>query len=224
MDSKENRSYRTIFLLSIAVVAMMFIMSGYVWYQISGDAGEQGESAGKFLTVFAVPILIAVTVGLLPLFARIEPRQRHIAQSHKALTTIWATLLIYFLIVHTVLLLDNLGYAPSIATYWPILVGLVAMVMGNYLGKISSNHFAGFRTPWTLSSELSWNKTHRLGGKLLFLLGLALIAGSIIVSGEFWSYFILFASLLWVVVLAIYSYFIWKSDPDRTRTKPSSTA
>ena len=218
MDSKENRSYRTIFLLSVAVVAMMFIMSGYVWYQISGEAGEQGESTGKFLTVFAVPILMAVTVGVLPLFARIEPRQRHIAQSHKALATIWATLLGYLLIVHSVLLLANLGRAPSIATYWPILAGLVAMVMGNYLGKIRSNHFAGFRTPWTLSSELSWNKTHRLGGKLLFLLGLALIAGSIIVSGEFWSYFILFASLLWVVVLAIYSYFIWKSDPDRTRT------
>lgn len=216
MESKEKRSYRTIFLLSIAVVAMLFIMSGYVWNQISGGAGEQGDSAGKFLTIFGVPILVAVTVGVLPLFARIEPRQRHIAQSHKALTTIWATLLGYFLIVHTVLLFANLGRAPGIATYWPILAGLVAMVMGNYLGKIRSNHFAGFRTPWTLSSELSWNKTHRLGGKLLFLLGLALIAGSIFVSGEFWSYFILFASLLWVAVLAIYSYFIWKSDPDRT--------
>ncbi len=120
-------------------------------------------------------------------------------------------------------LLKSLGYDPTIATYWPILAGLVIIVTGNYLGKIRSNYFAGFRTPWTLSSELSWNKTHRLGGKLLFLLGVVLIAGSIIVIGEFWAYFLLVASLLWTVVLVAYSYFIWKSDPDRRHTKPAST-
>lgn len=223
MQSEENRNYRNIFLLSIVAIVMMFIMSGYVWLQIIGGAVERDEYAGKFLTIFAVPILIAITVGLLPLFARIEPRQLHIVQSHKALTTIWVTYLLFFLIIQTVLLLKNLGYDPTIATYWPILAGLVIIVMGNYLGKIRSNNFAGFRTPWTLSSELSWNKTHRLGGKLLFLLGVVLIAGSIIVIGKFWAYFLLVASLLWTVVLVVYSYFIWKSDPDRTHTKPAST-
>jgi uncharacterized membrane protein len=219
MKSEENRNYRTIFLLSIAAIVMMVVMSGYVWSQIPGGVGEQDEYAWKFLTIFAIPILIAITVGLLPLLARIEPRQLHIAQSHKALTTIWLTWLLYFLIIHTVILLNNLGRALTIATYWPVLAGLVTIVMGNYLGKIRSNNFAGFRTPWTLSSELSWNKTHRLGGKLLFLLGLILIAGSIIVIGEFWAYFLLVASIFWTVVLVVYSYFVWKSDPDRTRTK-----
>ena len=55
-------------------------------------------------------------------------------------------------------------------------VGLVLMVVGNYLGKVRSNFFFGIRTPWTLSSELSWNRTHRLAGRLLVALGLVTVA------------------------------------------------
>lgn len=213
MISEKKRSYRTIFLLSIAAVVLLFILSGYVWSQIA----VKGENMvpGWFLTVFAIPTLIAVIVGLLPLFARIEPRKLHITQSHKALTSIWTILLLFFIVIHTITLLYTLGRRPTIATYWSILAGLVCIVMGNYLGKIRSNYFAGFRTPWTLASEVSWNKTHRLGGKLLFLLGIFLIAGSILAVGDFWVYFLLVYSLLWTVSLFIYSYLIWKQDPDR---------
>jgi len=202
----------------------MFFMSGYIWSQIPGGASERAEPGWKFLTIFAVPLLMGVILVLLPLLARIEPRQLLIAQSHKAITTIWVIWLLFFLIIHTVFLLNNLGRELTIATYWPILAGLVTIVMGNYLGKISSNTIAGIRTPWTLSSELSWNKTHRMGGKLLFLLGLVMIAGPLILTGEFWAYFVLAASLLWTAVLVVYSYFIWKRDPDRMGTKPSPTA
>lgn len=218
MISGEKRSYRTIYLLSCAAVALLFILSGYAWLRI--PVSGEGDVLGRFLTIFAIPILIAVIVGLLPLFARHEPRQLHIAQSHKALTTIWAMLLLFFIVIHTIILLEILGRRP-ITTYWPILAGLVTIVMGNYLGKIRSNYFAGFRTPWTLSSELSWNKTHRLGGKLLFLMGIILIAGSILVIGDFWIYFLLVFSLLWTVILVIYSYFIWKRDPERKEIKLS---
>ena len=216
MSSEENRNYRNIFFLSIAAVAVMFVMSGYVWF-----TGKSDENNRNFLIIFAVPILMAVTMALLPWFARLEPRQDHLAQSRKALTTIWAAWLMFFFIIQTVMLLNALGREPTIATYWPILAGLVSIVMGNYLGKIRSNTIAGFRTPWTLASELSWNKTHRLGGRLLFLLGLVLIAGSLIVTGDFWAYFLIIASLLWTVVLVTYSYTIWKRDPDHT--KPSLT-
>jgi uncharacterized membrane protein len=219
MIGEERRSYRTIYLLSSAAVALLFILSGYVWSRI--PVSSERAEPGRFLTVFAIPILVAVIMGLLPLFARIEPRQLHLAQSHKALTTIWAMWLLFFIVIHTIVLLDILGRKPAIATYWPILAGLVTIVMGNYLGKIRSNTFAGFRTPWTLSSELSWSKTHRFGGKLLFLLGIIMIAGSILVIGDFWVYFLLASSLLWTVILVIYSYLIWKRDPDRKDIKLS---
>ena len=48
-------------------------------------------------------------------------------------------------------------------------------MLGNLLPKIPSNFFAGIRTPWTLSSELVWRKTHRLGGIGFIIGGLLMI-------------------------------------------------
>ena len=46
----------------------------------------------------------------------------------------------------------------------PILAGVLLILLGALMGRICINWFVGIRTPWTLTSELSWRKTHRLGG------------------------------------------------------------
>jgi len=156
-------------------------------------------------------------VGVIPLLARLESRTLHVAQSRKAIITIGGTMLLFFLILHTVLLLNLLGRAATVVTYWPIAAGVVLIVVGNYLGKMRSNDFVGIRTPWTMASELSWNKTHRLGGKLLFLLGILLMAGTLFIAGdtgELWVTGLLGAALVWAVILVVYSYLVWKGDPD----------
>src|SRR5262249_43685722 len=55
-------------------------------------------------------------------------------------------------------------------------VGVLLVVLGNFLGKVTRNFFVGIRTPWTLASEEVWFKTHRLGGKLFVFAGLATFA------------------------------------------------
>lgn len=68
--------------------------------------------------------------------------------------------------------LNAIGYNINIGVCIPFTVGILFMIIGNYMGKIKTNWFMGIRTPWTLSSEEAWNKTHRLGGKLFMLSGL----------------------------------------------------
>ena len=83
------------------------------------------------------------------------------------------------------------------------------------MGKVRSNHIFGIRTPWTLSSEVSWNKTHRLGGKLFMLLGLLLIVTPVLLT-ETISFFVLISGTLAITVISFwYSYTTWKSDPDK---------
>lgn len=48
----------------------------------------------------------------------------------------------------------------------PTVIGIMFMLMANILPCIQPNWWIGFRTPWTLLSAESWNRTHRLGGKL----------------------------------------------------------
>lgn len=93
-------------------------------------------------------------------------------------------------------------------------VVLLAMLMENYLGKVRSNFFFGIRTPWTLSSELSWGKTHRLGGRLFVFLGLVLAVGTM-VKGPGILPLLAPALLTLVVALAGYSYLVWRNDPNK---------
>ncbi|MCI9162182.1 MAG: SdpI family protein [Lachnospiraceae bacterium] len=44
-----------------------------------------------------------------------------------------------------------------------------------YLPKIQSNFYIGIKTPRTLSSDIVWRKTHRLGGKLYVACGILIL-------------------------------------------------
>ncbi len=63
------------------------------------------------------------------------------------------------------------GVKISMTTFLPLAVGLLFMVLGNYMGKIRPNWLVGIRTPWTLSDPTVWMKTHRVGGWLFVGIG-----------------------------------------------------
>jgi uncharacterized membrane protein len=89
-----------------------------------------------------------------------------------------------------------------------------ALVLGNFMGKIRPNWFVGIRTPWTLSSKLSWNKTHRAGGWTFIVVGLVAIAAAFLAGG--WGIGIfLGTTMVGVIGLAVYSYLVWRNDPER---------
>ena len=103
------------------------------------------------------------------------------------------------------LILGN--YLPKIRqnrTVVPVFVGLLFLILGNYLPKIRQNRTVGIKLPWTLQSEENWTRTHRLSGFLWVLCGLVMIPLSLL---RLWSGW-LFGALLAVMVLipTAYSY------------------
>ena len=65
-----------------------------------------------------------------------------------------------------------------VVTVITLLVGGLFVVVGNYLGKVRRNFFVGIRTPWTLASDEVWARTHRVGGWLFVLAGIAIVASA----------------------------------------------
>lgn len=57
-------------------------------------------------------------------------------------------------------------------------MGLMFIVLGNYLPKLRRNRFIGIRTRWTLGSEEVWYRTHRVSGRLMVACGLVVAAAS----------------------------------------------
>ncbi len=88
-----------------------------------------------------------------------------------------------------------------------ILVGLLFVVIGNYMPKIPQNWFIGIRTPWTISSEMVWKKTHILGGWLFVSSGvLYLVCAALKIN----SLIPLSAILISAVVSILYSFVLYK--------------
>lgn len=107
------------------------------------------------------------------------------------------------------------GAALDMARVSSLLLGALFIALGGMLGKVRPNWFVGVRTPWTLSSKLAWTRTNRLGGWLLIGEGAILIVAGLLVGR--WA---LAAALPTIgggtVWLTIYSYRVWRDDPDKT--------
>jgi uncharacterized membrane protein len=109
------------------------------------------------------------------------------------------------------------GYQVPVERIILTATALLLAVVGNVLGKVRSNYFLGVRTPWTLSSEYSWRKTHRLTGLLMTAVGLVsfvigLFAPLPLLGG------VLVGGALLVAAIGIgYSYIAWRADKEKNR-------
>ncbi|WP_071458727.1 SdpI family protein [Bacillus massilinigeriensis] len=146
--------------------------------QIPGHWGLNGEVDrydSKFVSMLSqlgILVLLYVTMAFLP---KIDPRKANYRFFSKSYSIIMNALLAIFFAINMLVILSALGTSIPISELAPTVLGVVFIMMGNYFQQVRSNFFIGIRTPWTLSSEDVWKKTHRLSGKLFFAGGILLI-------------------------------------------------
>ena len=212
---------------SVAIVAAMLGASAWanasippgarlpIHWNVAGKADGYGSATQALLLI---PAISAGTALLMAAITKLEPRREHLRQSMRAYVLIWLTILMLLLVVHVAMLAAALGNHVDMTRVMIVSMGVMFVVIGNYMGKLRSNFFAGVRTPWTLSSELSWNKTHRLAGKLFVVLGLLSVVLGAIGNGFTMIALYAVATPAMLVWLLAYSYLVWKVDPDRRTT------
>ena len=137
--------------------------------------GLHGEPLGYWPTWAAVLIVPAVTVVLCVGFAlapRILPPGT-LDRSGAAWIALWNAALIAMCAGQAVLVALNLGVHIDMPRFGALLAAVVIALIGNYMGKVRYNYMFGLRTPWTLSDQRVWDKTHRF-------LGRAMVGGAIL--------------------------------------------
>jgi hypothetical protein len=105
---------------------------------------------------------------------------------------------------------ESLGYSMMSGLLAQIFMGVVMIVIGNYLPKTHRNYIIGIRLPWTLENDENWRKTHRLAGKIWVLGGLLLFLNSFV---QLYVYWVFFLTLFFVVIIpSVYSYQLSKLE------------
>lgn len=178
-------------------------------------AGEANGYGPAWLGFLLTPVITLGLVGLFAVIPRIEPRRANLRRSTTAYTTVAMATLLLMLGLHLATVAAALGYDVPVTPLVGGGVGLLFVALGNVMSTIRSNFMFGVRTPWTLTSERSWDRTHRLMGRLWVVGGIAMFVSSLVAGGELLVAVILAFSLGSVGVAVVYSYLVWRTDPDR---------
>lgn len=135
-----------------------------------GLNGEVNRYAPKIQAVLMLPAIVILLWGSLVLAPKIDPRREQYEKFSKSYVLIRSVVILFLTGLHIITLTQ---YDNPQALIRVILFGvaLLIAIIGNEMTRFRQTWFVGFRTPWTLSDERVWNRTHREGARFYFLVG-----------------------------------------------------
>lgn len=201
---------------TLLIALIPFIYLAYIWnslpdtipthWNLNGDIDSWGKKSTLIIMTF---MLSGLPYGIFLLVPLIDPKKKIQAMGNKYNNLKFLMVLVMSLL--SVFIIYSVKH-QSMTNFnvIPICIGILYIILGNYMKTIKANYFIGIRTPWTLENESVWKKTHILAGKLWLVGGLSIIVSSLITDKEFNH--TIFASITIIIALvpAIYSYIEYK--------------
>jgi uncharacterized membrane protein len=210
-----NMSKSEIIIVGIALLS--FAIGVYYYPQMPEQMASHWNAKGqvddylsKFWGLFLIPITL---VGLALLFMavpRVDPLRENIEKFRKYYDGFVILFMIFMICVYLMTILWSIEIRISPNLFLPIAAGIMFIGAGILVENTKQNWFIGIRTPWTMSSESVWDKTHRMGGKLFKIAGAISIVG--ILFQSYAVYFVLVPAILVAVYTVVYSYVEYKKE------------
>lgn len=204
-------------IIIIIVILISFAIGIYFYSQFPDRIashwnikGEVDSYMSKFWGLFLMPIILLGLWLLFLLIPRIDPLKKNIEKFRKYFDVFIVLITLFLFYIYLLAIAWNTGMRFDMGRAVVPAMGILFYYIGVLLKHAKRNWFIGIRTPWTLSSDKVWEKTHEIAGKFFK------IAGVIAVLGIFfpqWVFLIVVAPiLLFVIYIFIYSYFLYQKE------------
>ena len=173
-----------------------------------GFDGEIDRYGGKneLWLMAALGPLFALLFQFLP---RLDPRKRNYEKFQKYYDAFGVVITAFVAVMMGIALVE--AFHPGTVSMGRVisaLVGLLFLFLGNLMGKVKPNFFMGIRNPWTLSNPDVWNRTHRLGGGLFFLAGLATAVSAVLLPERI-TFWVLMGGVLAAALIPTVMSYVW---------------
>lgn len=203
-------------IVSSIVTLLPMLVGLFLWNMLPdrmtthwGMSGEADGFSSKAVAVFVVPLIMLATHWLCIFITLKDPKNKD--QSSKIFAMIMWIIPIVSLITNGIVYAASLGNTVSIDIGVRVLLGLMFIILGNYLPKCKQNHTIGVKVTWTLQNEENWNKTHRFTGRLWVAGGVVLLATMFIpMESIMWLFVPIILLISFVPIL--YSYLYYKKQ------------
>lgn len=179
-----------------------------VHWNVAGEVDRYGGRAEVLLLMPAMMIGLWLLLRFLP---RIDPRRENYAKMTGTYELVITLTLAVLFVLHGAVVAAALGHQVPMGRLAPALVGVMFIVLGNVLPRARPNWWFGVRTPWTMSNDRVWTRTHRVAGYTFIGAGLALLAAAF-VPGVALKGAMLVGGLIAGLVPIVYSYVAWRQE------------
>ncbi|HEU4829755.1 MAG TPA: SdpI family protein [Gemmatimonadales bacterium] len=187
--------------------------------QVATHWGLNGEPDGWSSRTTAVVLLPLLGLGIAALLAflpRTDPRRKDFELHADTYWLVANASLIVISAIHTGVIGFNLGWPIPLSRVVAIGIGGLFVLIGNVMTRMRPNWFMGIRTPWTLSSDLVWRKTHRMAGYGFVSAGiLVMLAG--LLRPEWASWVMIISIAVTAFGSVVYSYLLWREEREDPR-------
>jgi uncharacterized membrane protein len=171
--------------------------------------GMPDGAMSKFWSITILPLIMLVLIGIWAILPPLDPLQG-IKRFRYVYDFFWFVIIAFLAYTYALMLGVNLGWQLNfLSTLLPALA-LLLFILGALLPYTKRNWYFGIRTPWTLSSDAAWDKTHRLSSYLLEFSALVTLFGLVYPASILW--FILVPVLASAVIAVVYSYFAYRAE------------
>lgn len=172
------------------------------------SSGEANGTADKSWGVFLVPLIAAFISLLLFSLPYIDPIDKGYRNFRKEYDWLIVLIAAFLSLLQVMTVVWNLGLHFNFSRFLAPTVGVLFYFIGTLMPGFKRNWFAGIRTPWTLSSEDVWRKTHDQAGSVFQLMGIIACFGAVI--PRYSLYFLFVPTILGVAWVTLYSYLVFR--------------
>ena len=177
-------------------------------------SGEVNGWSSRLWGAWMLPLIMAVVWLFMRAIPHIDPRKANYEKFSGMYDALVILILAFMFLMHVMVLLSATGTVIRMDRVVMPAVGIFIAIMGVLLPRAHPNWFVGIRTPWTLTSDLSWERTHRVGGMLFIAFGLLIVASTFIAPDRA-IWLLAVTGIAVTAFLFIYSYQVWKRDPSK---------
>jgi uncharacterized membrane protein len=176
--------------------------------------GQTNRWQSRGHAVLFLPIAAVVLWGVLRALPSIDPRRANYSKFQPTYEFMVGATLTVIALIHLAVLASGIGMPIAIHRVIPIALGIILLAIGNQLPRARSNWWFGIRTPWTLSNDRVWERTHRVGGYLMTVAGVVIALG-VFIPGRIEPPLVIACVAASTLGSIIYSYFAWKQETSR---------
>lgn len=197
---------------AVAVVTLQQIPEGMelpLHWDIDGQADRIGPA---WQGLFMPPMALAIILIIFSALKYLEPRTENLRNSSRAIGGIVLAVVVLMVTLEVVYVSLALGHDVPVIRFVFFSVGLMFTIIGNFLSKMRSTFFVGIRTPWTLSSDDVWRKTHRLGGRMFMILGAIIALGAWFIQDRALTQLTAAGTVITAIFVVAYSWWLWRKE------------